>query len=242
MTSRHLPAATLSAAAILTLAACHGTQPPPGPSRTAGPNLGVSGLQQWAEGEARGPWTVRYTGFGTVRGTESSVLLEPQSASSQDRTHGGLVHTTQRCTDASFALTLHTAEHVREGAANPWEVAWVLWNFHDDERFYSLALKPNGWEVAKQDPAYPGSQRFLASGARPRFPIGQDYRVEITQDWPRMTISVDGRTLTRIVDEDDAYRGGAVALYTEDARVLFTDFDLPACLMRAGSPTPGETP
>lgn len=30
-------------------------------------------------------------------------------------------------------------------------------------RFYALCLKPNGWEVSKQDPAYKGGQRFLKS-------------------------------------------------------------------------------
>lgn len=60
---------------------------------------------------------------------------------------------------------------------NPWEVGWLLWCFSPDPthpydpsptsnsnfRFYALCLKPNGWEVSKQDPAYPGGQRFLKS-------------------------------------------------------------------------------
>ena len=60
---------------------------------------------------------------------------------------------------------------------NPWEVGWLLWCFSPDPthpydpsptsnsnfRFYALTLKPNGWEVSKQDPAYPGGQRFLKS-------------------------------------------------------------------------------
>lgn len=60
---------------------------------------------------------------------------------------------------------------------NPWEVGWLLWCFSPDPthpydpsptsnsnfRFYALCLKANGWEVSKQDPAYPGGQRFLKS-------------------------------------------------------------------------------
>lgn len=60
---------------------------------------------------------------------------------------------------------------------NPWEVGWLLWCFSPDPthpydpsptsnsnfRFYALCLKPNGWEVSKQDPAYKGGQRFLKS-------------------------------------------------------------------------------
>ena len=60
---------------------------------------------------------------------------------------------------------------------NPWEVGWLLWCFSPDPthpydpsptsnsnfRFYALCLKPNGWEVSKQDPSYQGGQRFLKS-------------------------------------------------------------------------------
>lgn len=63
---------------------------------------------------------------------------------------------------------------------NPWEVGWLLWCFSPDPthpydpsptsnsnfRFYALCLKPNGWEVSKQDPSYKGGQRFLKSNAQ----------------------------------------------------------------------------
>ena len=70
---------------------------------------------------------------------------------------------------------------------NPWEVGWLLWCFSPDPthpydpsptsnsnfRFYAVVLKPNGWEVSKQDPSYKGGQRFLKSNAQDdprRFP------------------------------------------------------------------------
>ena len=63
---------------------------------------------------------------------------------------------------------------------NPWEVGWLLWCFSPDPthpydpnptsnsnfRFYALCLKPNGWEVSKQDPSYKGGQRFLKSNTQ----------------------------------------------------------------------------
>ena len=63
------------------------------------------------------------------------------------------------------------------GEPNPWEVGWLLWCFSPDPthpydpsptsnsnfRFYAVVLKPNGWEVSKQDPSYKGGQRFLKS-------------------------------------------------------------------------------
>ena len=131
------------------------------------------------------------------------------------------MHTTRAYEDADFAITMKTEEQLRQGDPNVWEVGWVLWNFKDNDHFYAVVLKPNGWEISKQDPAYPGSQRFLATGDDRTFPVGQAYRVEVEQDWPRMTVRVDGRELTTIVDDERPYRGGAIGLYTEDARVRF---------------------
>lgn len=201
------------------------------------------GLTPWEQGHTYGPWAVRYSGYGSVHGNApaasgnsgdaaAQVMLEPRQAEDRDITHGALVHTTATCQDPEFAVTVRTESQLRQGTPNPWEVGWVLWNFENDVRFYAVALKPNGWEVSKQDAAYPGNQRFLATGTQPAFPVGQAYRVQITQQWPRMTVSVDGVELATVIDTERPYRGGAVALYTEDARVRFSDFDLPACQSR----------
>lgn len=184
--------------------------------------------QVWDEGETHGAWTVRYNGHSPVRGNAREVVLEPASAASLDQTHGALVHTVPHDRDVSFALTLNTEEQVRQDEPNTWEVGWVLWSFTDDDHFYAVALKPNGWELSKQDPAYPGKQRFLASGDERLFPIGTDYRVEVRQRGAELAVTVDGQELVRYTDRERPYlQGGAIALYTEDARVRFTDFDLP---------------
>ena len=170
-----------------------------------------------------------YTGYGDVTISDDEVVLEPRSADSPDDTHGALVHTTRSCQDADFEVTLRTESQVREHSPNVWEVGWVLWNLSDDEHFYAVALKPNGWEISKQDPAYPGNQRFIASGSDRVFPLGEDYRVRVSHDWPEMTVSVDGEELGTVVDEESPYRGGAIGLYTEDARVRFANFELSDC-------------
>ena len=89
----------------------------------------------------------------------------------------------------SFSANIVTLKQLRNGdntpptpqnptsKPNPWEVGWLLWCFSPDPthpydpsptsnsnfRFYALCLKPNGWEVSKQDPSYKGGQRFLKS-------------------------------------------------------------------------------
>ncbi|GAA4473908.1 hypothetical protein GCM10023190_06970 [Enteractinococcus fodinae] len=183
----------------------------------------------WAQGETYGDWVVRYTGYGTVTSDGERITLEPQAAADHAITHGGLVHTTGQCQEADFAVSLNTESQVRQGSPNIWEVGWVLWNFQSDTQFYAVALKPNGWEISKQDPNYEGNQRFLASGDSPTFPIGKDYRVTVTQDNGTMTVSADGQELATVTDKETPYRDGAVGLYTEDARVHFFDFDLPDC-------------
>lgn len=193
------------------------------------PDMTATSSAGWRDGEVHGRWTVRHSGYGTVTGSDGEVVLQPRAAADPDTTHAGLVHTTAECRDPSFSLTVHTERHLRAGEPNPWEVAWVLWNFQDDTRFYAVALKPNGWEITKQDPAYPGNQRFLLTGDEPQFPIGSDYHVAITHDGPEMTVTVDGEELATVTDTDSPYREGAIALYVEDARVRFSDFDLPSC-------------
>lgn len=189
----------------------------------------ASDKADWLQGETHGDWTVRYTGYGEVTSQDGRITLEPQAAADHDITHGGLVHTTGQCRDADFSMTLNTETQVRQDSPNTWEVGWVLWNFTSDTQFYAVALKPNGWEISKQDPDYPGNQRFLATGDTPAFPIGQDYTVTVTQDDGSMTVSVDGQELDTIIDEETPYREGSIGLYTEDARVHFFDFDLPDC-------------
>lgn len=186
-------------------------------------------VQEWLENETHGHWTVRYTGYGHVTADGDHITLEPQAAADSSITHGGLVHTVGQCRDADFAMTLQTESQVRRGSPNTWEVGWVLWNFQSDTHFYAVALKPNGWEISKQDPNYPGNQRFIATGDTPKFPIGHDYRISVTQNDGAMTVSANDEELATVVDEETPYREGAIALYTEDARVHFSDFDLPDC-------------
>lgn len=185
-------------------------------------------FQPWADGETHGRWTALYNGYGRTVGTDQQVLLEPKAATSADVTHGSLVHTTDSYTDADFEITVKTEEQVREGTPNVWEVGWVLWNFRDNDHFYAVALKPNGWEISKQDPEYPGSQRFLATGEDVTFPIGKEYRVKVEQNWPQMTVSVNGHILANVIDRERPYRGGSIGLYTEDARVRFMDLEVTA--------------
>lgn len=196
---------------------------------TAAALLGCSNsdADAWTQGESYGQWRLIYDGYGLVSGNDQEVVMYPTSAASYDMTHACLVVTNDVFEgDIDFEVTTHTEEFVRLGEANPWEVGWILWNYQDDEHFYALALKPNGWELSKQDPAYPGNQRFLTSGHEPKFPINNDYRARIVQTDNTITVFADGEKLGEFTDTETPYSHGAIGLYTEDAKVRFKDLDL----------------
>lgn len=193
---------------------------------------------QWQDGQTRGPWMLMYHGFGPARLEGEDVVLEPRTAQEEEKTHGALAHTVGRCSDVEFEVSLRTEAQLRQGEPNPWEVGWVLWALNSDREFYAIALKPNGWELTKQDADYQGDQRFLATGHERTFPVGQDYRVRVVQDGARSTVWVDGEELVSFTDEQTPYLEGSVGLYTEDARVRFMDAELPECLTRDSSSAP----
>lgn len=177
------------------------------------------------DGASFGPWKVAFTGYGCVKTTTDSAgpLLqeEPMPSTTPAETHASMVLGPQFSGPINYALTMKTVAHTRVNSTpNPWEVAWVAWNYTDDTHFYYLALKTNGWELGKEDPAYPGAQRFLATGSSPAFPIGNWYDVRIVQDASnKISVFVGGQLLTTFTDTERPYTSGRIAFYNEDARV-----------------------
>jgi hypothetical protein len=190
-----------------------------------------------ADGATRGGWQVRYAGHGCARiaagdgAGDARVVLTPRAAASRGATHGSLAlgpRLSSLAAPARFRIRVHTARQLRTGSApNPWEVAWVVWHYADDAHFYYFIPKPTGWELGKRDPAYPGGQRFLATGADRRFPVGAWYDVEVAQRGRTITVAVDGVPVVSAVDGERAYTRGHVGVYAEDASVTARDVALP---------------
>lgn len=177
---------------------------------------------EWGEGSSHHGWNVVWNGYGSVTGDKSSVTLAPQAVASPDRTSSALAVSNSEYTDATVQTEMTTNRQLRKGSEpNPWEVAWLLTRYSDPDHFYALALKPNGWELSKQDPAYPGKQRFLATGNLPRFPVGTTARARIDQVGATLTVYVNGERITTFQDDERPYLSGRVGYYTEDAQVTF---------------------
>jgi hypothetical protein len=186
-----------------------------------------------ADGSAIGAWTFVYNGYGCnafLFMSGNTVLMEqPQPATAPDETHGSLVVGARTSGDVIVQVSAATTRQLRSGSVpNPWEVGWVIWNYTDDTHFYYFIPKPNGWELGKADPAYPGAQRFLATGSSPAFPIGAWYRVRVVQTGNTIQVSVDGRTITTFTDAERPYTSGHIGLYSEDAEALFDDVSIGA--------------
>jgi 3-keto-disaccharide hydrolase len=156
------------------------------------------------------------------------LVLSPKAAASSEATHSALVVTRKRYHgNLSFAGRVQTVRQLRTGSApNPWECAWVVWNFQDAEHFYYLAIKPTGWELGKRDPAYPGGQRFLASG-HSDYPLGVWHRFAVTQEGGRITVDVNGTKVASYHDDERSYTSGALGFYAEDAEVQIADITAP---------------
>ncbi len=221
----------------------------------------------WGEGSTHGRWRTEFTGFGAVGpvrdGSNTALELWPRvEPESGVGTTAALVSSTAVTTgDMSLrarARTLSQNGPTRSSpvSANAWEVAWLYWNYtrapgRGDQgtrqatthirKGYYLALKPNGWELGKLDQsAFPGGQRFLATGNAATFPVGATWRdVSVEQTGSTIRVRVAGKLLTTFTDgpgsagspswnpsTETVFTAGSVALYAEDARVQFDDVTL----------------
>jgi len=170
-------------------------------------------------------WHIAFDGYGHIstrsRGGAIRLTLTPARAQAPTSTHAALVLSASRWRDFTAEIGVRTNRQLRRPHPNPWEVGWILWHYVNDQHFYYVILKPNGWELGKEDPRYPGHQRFLATGTSPVFPLARWYTVRVQQHGNVIGVSVDGRRLVRFADTRHPYLAGLVGLYVEDASATF---------------------
>lgn len=188
----------------------------------------------WA-GDGVGGWSPVFTGGGHISADAAGgvLVLAPEAAREPAETHAALAVSRRRFGDLQLDATARTVRQLRAGEPNPWEVAWLLWAYTSNTSFYYLALKPNGWELGKEDPAYPGAQRFLATGERP-FALGVDHRFAVRHQGNRLRVAADGEALVDLVDEERPLAGGAVGLYCEDAEIMVGEVNVHGGVAPAG--------
>ncbi|MDB5869474.1 MAG: Hemolysin-type calcium-binding region [Polaromonas sp.] len=151
------------------------------------------------------------------------MWVAPAPSKALSETHAALVTSSTAFTnDVNYRGTTRTVKQLRQNnAPNAWEVSWLIWNFTNNTSFYYVVLKPGGWELGKADPAYPGAQRFLATGTNVKFPVGSWNTFEIVHDQAAgaMRVKVNGALLVSFTDTERPYTSGKVGFYAEDAEV-----------------------
>jgi hypothetical protein len=183
-----------------------------------------------------------FNGFGStciVKDATGKKYLNLEPEGAPPSTHSALT-TTIPSFSSGYTLTAdyRTVKQLRTNKPRPWEVGWLLWNYIDNNHFYNLVLKPNGWEIDKEyvDTSGNQAQQFLASSGTPTFSVGGMDHVVVTQTLSSqgsptflVQVSVNGgslRTLATVTDNGasvsgHAYTSGKVGLYTEEAEAWY---------------------
>jgi hypothetical protein len=162
-------------------------------------------------------------------GREKMLVLSTMASTKASETHAALALFSQTyASEIVFSGRVATLRQLRQGdRPNSWECAWIVWNYRDNEHFYYLALKPDGWELGKRDPAYEGGQRFMATGSR-AFPVGAWTSFTVSQRDNHIVVSADGDELASLTDATPPiYTSGKIGLYNEDAVVALARLTSP---------------
>lgn len=172
----------------------------------------------WVDGKTYDQWVDQ---FGVVKVVSSALLGPSLSLGTDSSTSSALVTSAASFGDMTATISETTFAQLQTPAADAWNVGWVLWHYTDNSHFYYILLKPAGWELGKEDPAYPGAQRFLVTGQTPVFPIGVSNNVQITQSGGAMQVAVNGAPLVQFTDTESPYLQGSIGLYCEVSSVTF---------------------
>lgn len=182
-----------------------------------------------ADGTVFGVWQSVFSGFGCVSvvnvGSKKILHQNPKISSAANQTSASLVVGSNLTAPFTYQGQFQTTAQLRQGSVpNPWEVAWLIWNYTDTNHFYYFIAQTNGWELGKRDPAYMGGQRFLTTGALPAYPIGSWHTFKVTFSLNNtMSVYIDNVLITNFQDTATPYTTGKIGLYNEDAAVNFSD-------------------
>ena len=190
-------------------------------------------------------WFNKYSGFGTsgsVKTTSSSLTLydddnnntvfyeKPKTSTKPNETHAALTLTTQVYEDVEMHLKVKTSQQLRQNSTpNPWEVAWIMWRYHDDWHHYYFIFKPNGVELGKkQNDNHVEEQIFLYTANEPKLKINEwdTWYLKMSGNHIEIWLEMADGFWQRVVnyyDDEPIVGQGKIGLYTEDAYVQFDD-------------------
>lgn len=203
----------------------------------------------WPQGSVRGPWIHEYHGYGSVGVHKelngSKVLFQkPKASVSLGETHASLVVSQKIFSQPTISYRSKVVQQLRTPVPNPWETAWVVWNYTHDHRFYYFAYKTNGWELGKVDNTkidpkgpeclwpeylnckYEGAQRYLRTGSFPKLKVGQWDSLKVQQTDNSFSVMIGNQVIVKYTDNERPYKTGRVGFYNEDAYVRFDNIKI----------------
>lgn len=195
----------------------------------------------WYETEYHGNWQVQPSGNQVVQvvdwdGGDKQVQIESADVGGGGGTAASLVTSLREFDNWSrIVFEFKTDVQFRTPTPNVWEVLWSMFNFKSVNRFYFVAIKPDGWEITKEwHNGVSQQQDFLAYSFSTHWPVGNWMRVTIDQSvsGSSVTLTVTAEDLTAgsgpqvlatVTDDGTrgsgpAYPDGKVCMYSEDAR------------------------
>ena len=193
------------------------------------------------EGEIspNGEWQNVYSGYGSTGveevGGKSVFYLKPNASSTpyDTHTHAALVKSTDKFCDFEMEFDINTVKQLRlNSPPNVWEVGWIDFRYVDRFHHYSLLFKPNGIELGKKDcdsctdPV--DGQQFLETKSTPQMKLNTWNNVKINMVDNHIQVYVNGNLVIDYIDQEMSPKMayGSVAMYSEDAYVLYNNMDV----------------
>jgi len=179
------------------------------------------------DGHIYGNWKDQFNGGGTTEVFNPGTLITTKCLSEwpayvYGSTRSTMVTSTTAFSSNNFyAYSTFVTLSQNRPSPNSWEMGWFVWDYTDNAHFYNVILRTDGWELDKEDPAYPGNQRFLTSGFSPTFALDSVNTISVTQSSNVITVNVNGNYLTSYTDMQRPYYGGKIGLYDEDSHVAW---------------------
>jgi hypothetical protein len=184
-----------------------------------------------------GEWKNVYSGHGStgVKNVDwrSVFYLSPMASKSAAETHAGLVKSTDKFCNFSMKVDMNTAKQLRQfSPPNKWEVGWLLFRYSDTFHYYWLVVKPNGIELGKKDcnsctnPV--DGQKFLVTKSTPTLKINTWNKIQVDMIGNNIKVYFNGNLVINYTDNamSSKLASGSIAMYSEDAYVLFNNMDV----------------
>ena len=128
---------------------------------------------------------------------------------------------------------MSTVKQLREDCLpNVWEVGWIDFSHMDKSRQYLLLVKPNGIELGKKDCdtcADPvDGQKFLVTQSTPTLKMNTWNKITVDMVGNHIKVFFNGKLVIDYIDKTMSPKlaSGSVALYSEDAYVLYNNMNV----------------